>query len=311
MSQRGENALVAWLAERLRADGSRVPVGIGDDMAVIRLDRPVVAITSDMLLDGVHFDTAEHSYRQIGRKAIACSLSDCAGSGCTPRCATVSLALSDRMTLEDVQELYAGLAGMAEEFSCPIVGGDTTSWPGRLAIDVAMLGEAMTARGAVLRSGGRPGDLIYVSGPLGGSILGRHLTFTPRLKLALRLVSEPALTAMMDISDGLSMDLGRLCRASGCDAELDEHELARAVSEDAREMERRDGKPAMEHALSDGEDFELLVTGGPALGESCPELIPVGRLIPPGEGETFGRLWLVRADGRREPIEPRGYEHFT
>jgi len=309
MSQRGENALVAWLTERLRADASRVPVGIGDDMAVIRLDRPVIAITSDMLLDGVHFDTAEHSYRQIGRKAIACSLSDCAGSGCAPRSATVSLALSNRMTLEDVQELYAGLAGMAEEFCCPIVGGDTTSWPGRLAIDVTMLGEPMTPRGAILRSGGRPGDLIYVSGPLGGSILGRHLTFMPQLKLARRLVSEPALSAMMDISDGLAMDLGRLCQASRCDAELDEQQLERAISDDARELERRDGKPAMQHALSDGEDFELLVVGGSALGESCPELIPVGRLVSPGE--TVGRLWLVRTDGTREPIEPRGYEHFT
>ncbi len=258
---RGENELVRWLEGRLRCDTARVPIGIGDDMAVVKLDHPLVAITTDMLLDGVHFDSRRHSYDQIGRKAIACSLSDCAAMGCEPRAATVSNALSETMSLDDVKSLYEGMARIAGEFGCAIVGGDTTSWTGGLAIDVAMLAEPMSPRGPVRRSDARAGDTIYVSGPLGGSLLGRHMTFTPRIELARRLVQVPELHAMMDISDGLAMDLHRLCLASGCDAELNAEQLSKVISDDARVCSQQDGRPALEHALTDGEDFELLVVG--------------------------------------------------
>src|SRR5512135_2959401 len=134
---KGENALVEWLKGRFVANPDRVPI-----------------------------DTQQHIYELIGRKAIACSLSDCAAMACRPRVATVSLALHDGMSMDQVHQLYEGMAVVAEEFDCDIVGGDTTSWPGKLAIDVAMLAEPMAERGPVLRSGARPGDTIYVSGPL-------------------------------------------------------------------------------------------------------------------------------------------------
>src|SRR6476660_2999117 len=110
---RGELALVEWLREHLRRDAVRVPIGIGDDMAAVQLDGSLVAITSGMLLDGVHFDTRQHPYELIGRKAIACSLSDCAAMACRPRAATISLALNDTMRIEDVQAIYGGMEQIA------------------------------------------------------------------------------------------------------------------------------------------------------------------------------------------------------
>ncbi len=305
-----ENAIVAWLSARLgRADPARVPIGIGDDMAAVRLDGTLVAITADMLLDGVHFDTARHGYDLIGRKAIACSLSDCAGMCCEPRGATVSLALARGMRLEDVQRLYEGMAGICSQHRCPIIGGDTTSWSGRLAIDVAIVGEPMSPRGLVSRSGARAGDTIYVSGPLGGSLLGGHVAFTPRLAFARQLAGRGELHAMMDISDGLSLDLHRLCAASGCDARLNEELLEGMISEAARELSAQDGRSSLDHALSDGEDFELLVVGGEALLSACPALRPLGR-ITERQGDS-PRIVMAERDGGERVVPPKGYEHVT
>lgn len=345
MPNKGENALVAWLRDRFPPDPARVTVGIGDDMAVLRLGGNLLAITADMLLDGVHFDVTRQSYELIGRKALACSLSDCAAMACRPVAATVSLAIPDSLSLEAVKRLYEGMAQLADQFDCRIVGGDTTSWPGRLAIDVAMLAEPMSLRGPVLRCDARPGDTLFVSGPLGGSLLGSHLTFTPRLDLARAIVSDPALHAMMDLSDGLSMDLYRMCQASGCDAELEAASLEHAISPAARDLARTAGGTPLERALNDGEDFELLIAGHEDLVRGPYGLIPAGRMVPPAsvprlfKGEVAiketridpskeppspipearadsskepprPRITLVHPDGRREEIHPRGYEHW-
>jgi thiamine-monophosphate kinase len=305
---RGENALVRWLRERFAKCPGHVEVGIGDDAAVLRFSQGRVAITADMLLDGVHFDSRVHTGEQIGRKALACSLSDCAAMACTPRAATVSVALSNSMGMEDVQRLYQGMAGIADEFACAIVGGDTTSWTGPLVIDVAMLAEPMAERGPVLRSGAKPGDAIFVTGPLGGSLLGRHMTFTPRVATAARLAGEPGLHAMMDISDGLSMDLDRLCEASACGAELRAEWVEAVVSDAARTMAERDGRSATEHALNDGEDFELLVAGEQDLARAGLGLLAVGRIVAPVMNEP--RLVMVTGGRLRQPVEPKGFEHF-
>ncbi len=303
----GENQLVAWLRERLKADSSRVPIGIGDDMAAIRLDGPLLTITSDMLLDGVHFDTREHDYARIGRKALACSLSDCAGMACAPRAAVVSLALSTSMSMEDVQALYAGMVELADRYDCPIVGGDTTSWPGALVVDVAMVAEPMHTRGPILRSTARTGDAILVSGRLGGSLRGRHLDFEPRLDLARSLGGHESLHAMMDLTDGLAMDLHRMCEASECGAQLDELALRQVIHEDAAHASRSDGRSPMEHALSDGEDFELLMVGDASM--AAEGLTVVGRIVP-FERSMPTRIRLLRTDGNEEDVQPEGYEHF-
>lgn len=305
---RGENALVRWLEERFGRQPDYVEIGIGDDAAVVRSEGTRIVLTADMLLDGVHFDSHRHSYEQIGRKAIACSLSDCAAMACRPRAATVSVALNEAMAMADVQRLYEGMAGVAAEFGCAIVGGDTTSWAGPLAIDVAMLAEPMNPRGPILRNGARDGDTIFVSGPLGGSLLGKHLVFQPRLALAERLAGKAEVHALMDISDGLSMDLDRLCRSSSCGAELQADLVEAVISTDARTLAGQDGRSPLEHALSDGEDFELLVVGGEELVGLDAGLQPVGRIVvPPPAEATIMMLW---ADGRREPIQPKGFEHF-
>ena len=121
---KGENALVDWLRQRFPADPERVPIGIGDDMASVSLDGNVVQFTADMLLDGVHFDTRQHIPELIGRKAIACSLSDCAAMACRPRVATVSLALHDGMSMDETQRLYEGMAVVAEASIAVTCGGN-------------------------------------------------------------------------------------------------------------------------------------------------------------------------------------------
>jgi thiamine-monophosphate kinase len=305
---KGENALVEWLRSRFGSSAAGVPVGIGDDMAIVDIEDNLVAMTADMLMDGVHFDTAQHGYDVIGRKAIACSLSDCAGMACQPRAATVSVALPDTMNMDDVKKLYEGVAGIADEFGCAIVGGDTNSWHGPLVIDVAMVAEPMAVRGPVRRGDAQVGDVIYVSGLLGGSLAGKHLTFTPRMELAARLVHQSGLHAMMDISDGLSTDLYRVCMASGCRAELEIGLLQAIVSDAARQCAQADELPPLEHALHDGEDFELLVAGTDALRDERLGLLPVGRMVASRLGEPT--LSIVQPDGRREALEPRGYEHF-
>ena len=305
----GEDDLVAWLAERLAPDPARVPIGIGDDAAAVRLDGKTVIVTSDMLLDTVHFQTREHDYPLIGRKAIACSLSDCAAMACRPRAATVSIALPRTITLDQVEQLYEGMASVADEFGCAIVGGDTTRWSAPLAIDVAMLAEPMADRGPIRRSDARPGDTLYVSGPLGGSIIGKHLTFTPRIELAARLGRESGLHAMMDVSDGLALDVHRLSRASSCDVELSVAELEHVVSEDARTCAATDGRSPLDHALSDGEDFELLVAARDDLPGAAYGLIPVGRVVARTAPDR-STVTLVYPDGRLEPVAPRGFDHF-
>lgn len=311
---KGELAFVDWLASTCRVDPNRVPIGIGDDMAAVLLDGRLVLVTADMLLDGVHFESARQPLRRIGAKAIACSLSDCAAMACRPRGAVVSVALPDTMSMEFAQELYAGMIEAGEAFRCPIIGGDTTSWRHPLAIDVSMIAEPMTARGPVLRNGAAPGDRLLITGPLGGSLRGRHLTFTPRLAEAehLATVLGQSLHAMIDVTDGLALDAWRMCRASRCGAEFDERLLEAAISDAARQAADADNRSPLEHALSDGEDFELLLCVHPDAESGAlaalPTLRPLGRIVPAPAGEPI--LTMRTAAGAREVIEPRGYEHF-
>lgn len=311
---KGELAFVEWLRVNCTADPARVPLGIGDDMAAVTLDGRTVLITADMLLDTVHFETDKQDLALIGRKALACSLSDCAAMACHPRGAVISVALPDTMSMDDAKRLYAGLAAIGGEYACPIIGGDTTSWRYPLAIDVSMLAEPMTSRGPVRRDGARPGDRILVTGPLGGSILGRHLSFTPRLREAEAIVKAAGsnVHAMMDLSDGLALDASRMCQASGCCAEFYEAAVTRVASDDAHELSRRDGRSVLDHVFQDGEDFELLLAVSPEgvlMLRTLPSIFEVG-IMKPLETGGKARLFLRDAGGFSRPLEPRGYEHF-
>lgn len=306
-----ELALVQWLRAQQDYD-PRVALGIGDDMAVMTPQKGFLLVASDMVLDGVHFDSTRDDLSLIGRKALACNLSDCAAMAVRPLAATVSVALPRGMALEDVKAIYKGMFGLAKEFAVAIVGGDTTRWDHPLVIDVSITATAYEGVDPVTRYRARPGDRLYVTGKLGGSLkTGRHLRFTPRVREAKQLAESlgAGLHAMMDISDGLSLDLWRMCQASGVGARLDEGELQRAVHDDvsadgiATCADLESGNlSAIDHALSDGEDFELLVAVDPAANVSKLELLPVGEVTSSG-------YHMHCVDGTQLDLQPRGYVH--
>lgn len=293
---------IRWLRSRTTAD-PRVLVGPGDDCAVLAAPTRPLLVTTDMLMDGTDFVLADVGPRRAGRKAMAANLSDIAAMAGVPTAAVVSVALPPA-SRDLAEQLYLGLRDVADAFNVPIVGGDTNSWDGRLAISVTAFGEA-TERGAVLRSGAKPGDWVFVTGPLGGSIRGHHLDFTPRVREALALHAVAGLHAMCDISDGLAADLNHILEESGCGAVLFADAIP--VSPDAVELSRTSGKSPLRHALGDGEDFELVFTVSPADGEKLLREPPVPGLARIGECVESG-LWLEVA-GKREPLQPTGWGH--
>jgi len=244
----GEDALVARLLEVAGGAGGELRVGPGDDCAVVeRGPGPLELLKTDAIVEGVHFEkTAVAS--AIGWKAVARVFSDIAAMGGRPREVLVTIALRRDEELARVEGIYRGIRRCLERFGASLAGGETVSVPASapMMLSVAATG-TVTRKALVLRSGGRPGDVLAVSGRLGGSIRGHHLKFMPRVEEAGWLASRFRLHAMMDLSDGLAADLPRLARASGCGFELD-----------PAAVPRRRGC-TLAQALGDGEDYELLV----------------------------------------------------
>ena len=301
----GEFAYIDWLRRRT-PPATNVIVGPGDDTAVLKAPPRPLLVTTDMLLEGSCFWLAEAGPRRVGRKAIAVNLSDIAAMAGVPTAAVVSVGLPRAGGRELAEGLYLGMRELADAFGLPLVGGDTNSWDGPLSISVTMLGEA-SERGPVLRSGAKIGDWVMVTGPLGGSILGHHLDFTPRVREALALHAAADLHAMIDLSDGLAKDLHHICEESRCGAIL----VAEAIpiTEAARELASRDGRSLLEHALSDGEDFELVFTVSAADGERLVREQPVPGVTLARIGEVVETGYWLEQGGARVPLEPRGYEH--
>jgi thiamine-monophosphate kinase len=275
-----------------------VPVPQGDDLAVIKWEgEDLLLVGSDQVLDGVHFDSKVHSPREIGRKVMNRNLSDCAAMACLPAVAVTTAALPHGIGLEYAKELYLGLREAAKRFDCAIVGGDTASWEGKLGLTVTILGRSAGIK-PITRSGAKAGDEVYVTGPLGGSILGRHMTFEPRIVLARQLAATGKVTAMIDISDGLSRDLAHICLQSGVVAIINAASVP--IHSDANALSERDGRAPLDHALNDGEDHELLLTGR-FLGQEA-SLIKIGKVTVEPD------ILISTAEGVR-PLEPRGWEH--
>ena len=304
-----EQALVHWLRQQVPRS-AQVPVGIGDDAAVLHTDGRVV-VTTDMLMDGTDFELARSDPRRVGRKALAVNLSDLAAMAARPLAAFVSLALPQSGGLELAKQLFTGILALAKEFDIELAGGDTNSWDGPLVINVTAIGSVLP-KGPLLRSGARPGDAILVTGSFGGSILGHHFDFTPRVREAIWLHERFELRAGIDVSDGLSLDVSRLAEESGCGAEL--HLSAIPVAPDALTLsqQRKDGVTALDHALGDGEDFELVLAVAPEEAErifqSQSQLAPMS-LHRIGYFVADRGLWGIPSDGRRCTLTPRGYEH--
>ncbi len=247
LSHYGEDAVVTRLTALLEA-GPGTLTGPGDDCAVVEGSGrgEVELLKTDCIICGVHF-LPEASPRKIGWKAVARTLSDFAAMGGWPRHLMVTLALPSDCQMRWVEEVYRGMNKCARTFNCSIVGGETSSLPAGAPMMISVAGTGSARRSqVVLRSGGEPGDVLFVTGTLGGSQQGRHLTFMPRLAEAEWLSQNFRVHAMMDLSDGLAMDLPRLASASGCGFRLDEEALPRSRG------------IVLEQALRDGEDYELL-----------------------------------------------------
>lgn len=302
----GEDALVRRLAELvppLHGPG----LGIGDDAAVIPGEKSDTLLTSDAVIEGRHF-APDADPGSVGHKALARAVSDIAAMGGTPRWALVNLVAPPSTSLAHCEALYGGLARSAERLGVTVVGGDTTEGH-PLALHVFVTGEVPQGR-AILRSGAKPGDGVYVTGALGGSLASRHLVFVPRLAEGRWLRAGGWASSMIDLSDGLATDVRRLAESSGVGVEIDPDAvpLAGAAGVD-------DGRPALEHALCDGEDYELLFTVPPvneaAFGGAWSRSFDlactrIGRIV-----DEAGAAYLAAAGGERKRMTAHGFRHFA
>ncbi|MFO0790267.1 MAG: thiamine-phosphate kinase [Pirellulales bacterium] len=312
-----EIEFIQWLREHVPTH-SCARLGLSDDAAIVALTgRSDVVVTTDLLTDAVDFQLGTHEPHRIGRQALAANLSDLAAMAAKPTAAFVSIALPrdgavGQTALQLAIGLYEGLLPLAQEYDVAIAGGDTNTYDGPLVLSVTALGTT-TNRGPLVRSGGRVGDWLLVTGSLGGSILGHMLDFTPRVREALLLHERYELHAGIDISDGLALDASRLAAASGCGAVIDTSRVP--VSPDAVRLSQQEhaakvDSAALLHALSDGQDFELLLAVAPEVGQRILNDRPtdctvthVGQLVAePG-------LWQHDRGGGRIPLEATGWRH--
>jgi thiamine-monophosphate kinase len=322
----GEFGLIATIRSRV-ANAPGVWRGIGDDAAEVELPAGERLLTStDLLLEGVHFDFAWTSPRDLGAKAVAVNLSDIAAMGGTPRFLYVGLACPAEAAVADLEAFVDGVLAETGRYGVALVGGDTCRSPGPWIVSVTIEG-SVPAGEAVGRDGARPGDRILVSGTLGDSALAlalwqegatpapflaaRHCRPTPRLALGRELAGHRLATAMIDLSDGLASDLQHILQASGVGAELGSAALP--LSPAFREVLARQPQ-RLALALGGGEDYELLCTvpaarvaEAVALGEELGvPLTPLGTVLAPDAG-----LQLRAADGTVQPLRARGYDHFS
>ena len=326
-----EKALIAQVRRlAMLARNPTVQTGIGDDCAVLRLlpgrrkergeeKEKDTLVTTDFTLEGIHFRRDWHPAESVGHRCLARGLSDIAAMGGEPVAAFLSLALPRDLPQSWVGRFARSLISLAERYNVTLAGGDTAESPNGVLADIVVVGTTPKGK-ALLRSGARPGDRIYVSGELGGSAAAvwqmrkkptrklnpreypRHFFPEPRLELGRVLREKGLASAMIDTSDGLSTDLAHICEESGVGAELQAEDIPRAsVGKPAREVD-------LQFALHGGEDYELLFTA------------PRGKRIPPriagipvthiGHVTRQRKIFLRNKGGVRYELEPLGWEHF-
>jgi thiamine-monophosphate kinase len=300
-------------------------LGMGDDAALFR-PKPAyeTILTCDWFLEGTHFLRHRHPPDSVGWKCLARAVSDVAAMGGMPRCFLLSLALPASLTGSWLDAFLGGLRRASRKFQCALAGGDTTRRD-EILISVTVIGEVKTGQ-AILRSGARAGDVIYVSGRLGEAELGlqilsrrkrptnrnnpltrKHLYPEPRLELGRWLAEKNVATAMMDLSDGLSSDLLRLCAASGVGAFLDREQLP-AVR--VPQSMHRSVSEALQLALHGGDDYELLFTAPPGKLPNLPWKFKKLRIHPIGV-ITSGQNVAYREKGKSLILRPRGWDPFS
>ena len=330
LAELGERGLIARLRRRLPPPGPEVLVGIGDDAAAVTWGAETLLLTTDTLLEGVHFRRSTATLRDIGAKAIAVNVSDIAAMGGEPRYALLALALPPSLAVAELDELYEGVNDMARQHGVTVVGGDTCAAPGGVVLSVTLVGRVDGA--PLRRSGARPGDAILVSGTLGASAAGLavlergpgalppavveavvrpHRVPTPRVAESRLIRASGWATAMIDLSDGLVTDLGHIAGESRVGARIDVDALP--VSEATRAVARALGADPLHWALSGCEDYELLFTAEADRAADLARAVTdrtgtpvhrIGEVRPPGEGVRF-----LDRGGRPHAVEP-GFDHF-
>jgi len=297
----GEIGLINRFAGKIHCDRSVVK-GIGDDTAVIKWTRgKYLLYTCDMTIEDVHFRLKDASPYRIGWKALARNISDIAAMGGIPRYALVSAALAPGLPISFADGLYKGIKDCARMFGVNIVGGDTAR-SGKVTLDISLIGE-VEKKNLVLRSCAKAGDVILVTGSIGGSLKRKHLDFIPRVKEARDLVKRFKINSMIDVSDGLILDLWRILNASKVGATIFQNAIP--VSK---------GASSFESAVSDGEDFELLFTMSVKeakrffrtyLSKMKTPVTLIGEIVPRKSGYK-----LSCNDGKLRRLDPKGYVHF-
>jgi thiamine-monophosphate kinase len=311
-----EKEFVRWLVENHRATEAPVVLGIGDDAAVLAPSSlyfgQEMIIATDAISDQIHFDSNIHSLERIGRKALAVNLSDIAAMGCRPVAALLSIVAPSDWKSDSARRLFSGFSRLAKHYHVAVVGGDTNSWGGRLVVGATIIGDSLAGakRPFWPLDGASAGDVILVSGSFGGSILGKHLDFDPKLELAAFLAQNYHVNAATDVSDSLSLNLAALASASGCGCEVMVDKIPVSDAAVRLSHDDRQRQTALEHALYDGEDFELIL----AVPRAVADAIATDPKLPEPVTEigvlTDSRsIVAVDADGVRRNLTIRGYEH--
>lgn len=320
----GEFGLIDRIAARVSAQ-QRVRCGIGDDAAAVEPSPGFVQLmTSDMLLEGVHFDLSYTPPELLGRKSLAVNLSDIAAMGAKPLWFLLSLGLPSTISLEFVDRFVAGLLSMADEHHVTLIGGDTCSSRSGLVISITLIGEQQPDR-VTYRNSAHPGDLICVTGTIGDSALGlaqlrsgitegnpvaRHLDPTPRCATGKALAEAGIPSAMIDISDGLLADLEHILERSGTGARLETDRIP--LSTHFKDTARRLVEDPLQLAMTGGEDYELLLTIPPQRHEDALQLAAETGVPLTVIGEVTARpgLSVTDRDGKNHDSVTHGFSHF-
>ncbi len=320
-----EKALIAQVRRiAKRGKNPLVRTAIGDDCAVLQLSpnrrtRNHALLTTDFSLEGIHFRRDWHSPESIGHRCLTRGLSDIAAMGGTPVAAFLSLALPPDVSQSWVNRFTRALLALGAKYGVALAGGDTAESPAGILADIVVVGIAPEGK-AVLRSGARPGNIIYVTGELGGSAAAvaemgkkskrklsprkypRHFFPEPRIEVGRFLRENKLVTAMIDTSDGLSTDLAHICEESRVGAELESDVIPRAcVGHPPRTVD-------LDLALHGGEDYELLFTAAP--DQRVPSSIAGVSITPIGRTTRARKITLIDQDGIRSELKPQGWEHF-
>lgn len=323
----GEQSLIKFIRQKWGKTAADLPVGIGDDAAVFDLDSQRKGLaTSDLLIEDVHFKRAWTSPEQLGHKAMAVNLSDIAAMGGIPRFALVSLALPSQLPLIWLDEFYQGMVRLADKYNVVIAGGDTSSSPDRVIINITLLGE-VPAQELLLRSGAKVEDKILVTGSLGNAtaglailqsdlatpndsfLLNKQLQPDPRCQEARVIAKKKLVSAMMDLSDGLATDIINLTQMSQVGARI--YTQLIPLSKELKNRATYLDKSARDFALCGGEDYELLLTAPAKAVVSLQQALPdcpltiIGEIIAQNEG-----LQLIDEQHISRPW-PKGFQHFA